>query len=241
MQVPLLSEQISRQLLRELRVGAYAHVDRLPPEMEIAAHLSVSRTAVRDSLAALEREGFITRKHGVGTIVNHHVLAVRTRMDLEEEFLDMVRSAGYTPGVGFARWWEAPAPEPVARRLCIAAREPLIQVSRLITADGRPVIYCLDSFPMSCIRDQSYLPDELTRPIFYFLNRYCGIEVYLDLTEVNAVAAEGLPARALDVPPGTPLLHMDELGYDLRGHPVLHSDEYYADGILRHTVLRKKI
>ena len=55
------------------------------------------------------------------------------------------------------------------------------------------------------------------------------------------LAAEGLPARALDVPPGTPLLHMDELGYDLRGHPVLHSDEYYADGILRHTVLRKKI
>lgn len=241
MQPSLLSEQISRQLLQELRDGVYADVSRLPPETEIAADLGVSRTAVRDGLATLEREGFITRKHGVGTIVNRHVLEVRTRMDLEEEFLEMVRTAGYTPGVAFARWREAKASKEVAGRLHIAVGEPVLQVSRLITADGRPVIYCVDSFPKACIQATEYDPEELVRPIFIFLSKYCGIEVYLDLTEVNAVAATERLAGYLQVTPGAPLLHMDEVGYDLRGTPVLHSDEYYADGILHHMVLRKKI
>ena len=35
------------------------------------------------------------RKHGVGTVINKHVLDVETRMDLEKEFLDMVKDAGY--------------------------------------------------------------------------------------------------------------------------------------------------
>ena len=48
-------------------------------------------------------------------------------------------------------------------------------------------------------------------------------------------------ARQLQVPVGSPLLHMDETGYDFWGRPVLHSMEYYRDRALRHTVLRKKI
>ncbi len=52
---------------------------------------------MRDCLSTLEREGFISRKHGIErTIINQHVLDVKVRLDLEEEFLDMIRSAGYT-------------------------------------------------------------------------------------------------------------------------------------------------
>ena len=40
---------------------------------------------------------------------------------------------------------------------------------------------------------------------------------------------------------GTPLLHMEEVDFDLEGTPVLFSDEYYADGIIKHTVMRKKL
>ena len=42
-------------------------------------------------------------------------------------------------------------------------------------------------------------------------------------------------------PQGTPLLNMDEVDYDIDGVPVFVSSEYFADGIFRHTVLRKKL
>ena len=38
-----------------------------------------------------------------------------------------------------------------------------------------------------------------------------------------------------------PLLNMDEVDYDIEGAPVFASNEYFADGIFHHTVLRKKL
>ena len=86
-----LSVRIMHRILQEIKTGIYQNLSRLPPEVEIAETLGVSRTVVRDSLSILEREGFVTRKHGLGTIINRHVLSVVTRIDLEKEFLVMLR------------------------------------------------------------------------------------------------------------------------------------------------------
>ena len=48
-------------------------------------------------------------------------------------------------------------------------------------------------------------------------------------------------ADVFQVPQGTPLLNMDEVDYDIEGAPVFASNEYFADGIFHHTVLRKKL
>lgn len=237
----LLSEQISNQLLQEMRTGLYKDASRLPPETEVAEQLGVSRTAVRDSLATLEREGFVTRKHGIGTIINRHVLAVRTRMDLEKEFLEMIADAGYTPGLCGILAETVPADETLAAQLRIEPGEEVIQVTRTVTANGIPTIHCVDSIAVSIIVDHGYDLDDLARPIFDFLQNFCNTLTYMDLTEVAAVAADESLAQALQVEIGTPVLHMNEVSYDLRGNPVLHSNEHYRSGILNHIVLRKKI
>ena len=54
------------------------------------------------------------------------------------------------------------------------------------------------------------------------------------------IANEAL-SELLQVPVGSPLLRMDEVDYDIDGKPVFCSNEYFADGIFRHTVLRKKL
>ena len=72
-------------------------------------------------------------------------------------------------------------------------------------------------------------------------DRYCKETVYMDLTEVRAVAADSRLAAVFNTAEGTPLLHMDEVGYNFWGEPILMSKEYYMDGILKHTVMRKKI
>ena len=48
-------------------------------------------------------------------------------------------------------------------------------------------------------------------------------------------------AEIFQVPMGTPLLNMDEVDYDIDGRPVFCSNEYFVDGIFRHTVMRKKL
>ncbi len=96
---PAQSRTIRAQLLSDMREGIYADAQRLPRESVLAEKLGISRTQLRDILASLEREGFITRRHGVGTVINRHVLNAYTRMDIEIEFLDMIRQSGYQAAV----------------------------------------------------------------------------------------------------------------------------------------------
>ena len=80
---PDQANTIRDYLLSAMRTGEYAQCDRLPRESVLSEKMGISRTQLRDILAALEREGFITRRHGVGTIINHYVLDAQTRMDIE--------------------------------------------------------------------------------------------------------------------------------------------------------------
>ena len=91
---PRQAKSIRAQLLTAMREGEYAHCDRLPRESVLSERLGISRTQLRDILASLDREGFITRRHGVGTVINRHVLGAQARMDIEVEFMDMIRQIG---------------------------------------------------------------------------------------------------------------------------------------------------
>ena len=235
------SRTIRAQLLSALRDGEYANCDRLPRESVLSEMLGISRTQLRDILASLEREGFITRRHGVGTLINRYVLEAHARMDIEVEFLEMIRRSGFTPDVAFVQVSEGLADERVAAQLRIEEGAPVIHVARLCTADGKPAIYCEDIFDKSMIREKSYTLKDLKLPIFDFLQQFCGVSVYLDLTDLKPIVADATLAELLQVPAGAPLLQMDEVDYDIDGTPVFCSREYFVDGIFRHTVLRKKL
>ena len=239
-QNPRQSRSIRTQLLAAMQAGEYAHCDRLPRESVLSERLGISRTQLRDILASLDREGFITRRHGVGTIINRHVLGASARMDIEVEFLDMIRQSGHTPGVAFVRAANDKADNKVAAQLGIPAGTPILRISRLCTADGRPAIYCEDVVEKARLQ-RPYTAEELRQPIFDFLQEVCGVSSYLDLTDLRPVTADAVLADIFQVPQGTPLLNMDEVDYDIDGAPVFASSEYFADGIFHHTVLRKKL
>ena len=231
---------IRMQLLASMTEGEYAQCERLPRESVLSEKLGISRTQLRDILAALEREGFITRRHGVGTIINHYVLNARTRMDIEVEFLDMIRQSGCSPAVSSVQVSESFANEKTAVQLQIAEGDPVIRVSRLCTADGKPAIYCEDLIPKALVK-REYTLSDLKLPIFHFLQQFCGVSAYLDLTDLKPIVADAALSELLQIPVGAPLLHMDEVDYDIDGNPVFCSKEFFVDGIFRHTVLRKKL
>ncbi len=237
-----LSEWVSHKLLFELKEGRYSDAAKIPPEVEIAETLGVSRTILRDALSKLEQEGFISRRQGLGTLVNRHVLTVPTRMDLEEEFLPMIKAVGKTPKTESCVAQRLPASREIAKALRIRSGDDIYQVARLISADGVPAIYCIDNFSVSLIKKANFDEDALvSEPIFNFLERYCSTTIYMDLTEVRAIAASRKISSILDITPRSPVLYMNEVGYDFKGNPVLNSFEYYRDRIFHHTVLRKKI
>ncbi len=233
-------QSVRTRLLREMKDGAYRFSGKLPPEGVLAERLNISRTQLRDSLAQLEREGFISRHQGVGTVINRHVLAVLVRMDMEIEFMEMIAASGHKPGLLSTAHDVVPAQETVARHLAIAPGEPVLKVTRLIGADDKPAIYCEDYIPAALIKKKEYTGQDLNKPIFSFLKQFCGLEAHMDLTEVRPAVADEALAEIFCVPLGTPLLYLDELDYDKEGMPMLYSPQYYIGGVIQHTMLRMK-
>ena len=234
------SKTIRAQLLASMKNGEYASSERLPRESVLSERLGISRTQLRDILASLEREGFITRCHGVGTIINRHVLNVQTRMDIEVEFLDMIRQSGHQAAVAFVRVSDGTADAKIADQLQIPEGTPIIRIARLCTADEKPAIYCEDVIEKA-IAKGNYTLKDLKLPIFHFLQQFCGVNAYMDLTDVRPAAADAALSEIFQIPIGTPLLNMDEVDFDIDGKPVFCSREYFVDGIFRLTVMRKKL
>lgn len=234
------ARSIKEMLLHEMKYGSYASAERLPRESLLAERLNISRTQLRDSLAELEREGFISRRQGLGTLINRHVLDVPVRMDLEIEFMDMVRISGHAASEKLIKICPVYSSQ-IAQRLGIAKTDEMLLVSRIVTADEKPVIYCEDYIPKALIKHDDYSELDLETPIFYFLKQFCGKDAYLDLTQIHAVPAAGSVAERLRIAPGTPVLFMDELDYDFEGEPIMYSRQYYVEGVIPHTVMRRRI
>lgn len=232
--------EIRAYLINAMRIGEYAGCECLPPEKDLAEALGISRTMLRDVLGALDREGFITRRHGVGTIINRHVLAVPCRMDIEVEFLDMIRESGFEAALAAVSFTDGYADQKIAQALHIAEGAPVLQVTRLCTANGKPAIYCEDVIDKALIQS-NYTEEDFKSPIFGFLQEKCGILAYLDITDIRPVAADTALAEVFQIREGTPLLNMEEVDFDSNGKPVFYSKQYFVDGVFRHTVLRKKL
>ncbi|MBR4077613.1 MAG: GntR family transcriptional regulator [Oscillospiraceae bacterium] len=228
------------KLLDEMKNGRFAQCDRLPRETELAELLGISRTQLRDTLSELEREGYITRRHGVGTCINRHVLAVKNRMDIEAEFFEIIRSCGYTPDVIIESMEEGTADEEEAEKLGISVGSPVLRRCNVCTADGVPAIWWTDVLNRALVK-KPFARSDMRRLIFEFLQEFCGVSAYMDLTELHPVVADEAAAASLKVPVGTPLLNMKEIDFDIEGNPIFYSDQYFVDGILSHTVLRKKL
>ena len=234
------TKTIRAQLLAAMKDGEFSDCERLPRESVLSEQLGISRTQLRDILASLEREGFITRRHGVGTIINRHVLSVPARMDIEMEFLDMIRESGYAPAIAFSNVADGTASRQEAELLQIDEGTPVLRFTRLCTADGRPAIYCEDVVEKSRIRE-GYTDADLHQSFFAFLQEYAGLYPYLDLTDLKPAVADETLAEIFQVDPGTPLLNMSEVDFDIEGQRIFCSNEYFADGFFRHTVMRKKL
>ena len=224
----LISSQVVEKLLEEMRTGCYAQRTRLPAEVELAAHLQVSRTVVRDALSEMEREGFVERVRGIGTVINRPALALKGRMDQKFEYNAMIRAAGRQPNVDMVTTTQTPATPDMAELLQIEPGSPLLTIHKRIKADAQPVIYSVDHLPMALFKGEKPEQLDLTAPIFEILDKVCGQAVTSTIAHVKAVCPNAALSRTLSLGGGEALLLLDEVCSTRLCQPVLHSYSYYT-------------
>lgn len=225
----LLSAHAAQRLLQEIAAGRWAAADRLPPEVELAAALGVSRTVVRDALSELERGGYIERVRGIGTVVNRGVAALDHRMDRKVEFTRRIAESGRTPHTDHLLVTRQAADADAAAALGMTPGQTVLVVTKRMLADDVPVLLCTDTLPLELFGGRRLDGVDFARPIFDILQQECGIQTTSTIAHLRAVLGAAAERRLLRLGPDKALLELQETCYSRLCRPVVRSRTLYTD------------
>ena len=211
-----LYARVKAIVLARITAGDWPPGTAIPTEMELARELGVSQGTVRKALDALSAEQVLVRRQGSGTYVAEH-----TPAHVMFRFFNIYDDAGaqVLPDSQPARIAVAMANAAERRRLALEADAKVIRITRIRTRAGRAFMDDRIVLPEALfpgLVQESEVPNTLYD---LFQKRY-RIHVAHTEEQVTAVAATVRLAERLSVPPGTPLLAIDRITFDLNGKRI---------------------
>jgi GntR family transcriptional regulator len=231
-----LSTQAREAILDSIARGLFPN-GQLPPEDELAVQLGVSRTTVRAALQTLQRDGLVTRRRGVGTVVNRRVTPSRLALQRLAGFKVVLTELGYQAEVTSESTFE-PANKDWAERLGVARSHPVYVMRRLFTADGQPAILAVDIANLDALRERP--PHDLHPDDFYtFFRQFGARPIEYAVVEIVPKAATPSVAERLGIRRGAPHLLLAETSYDVKDNVIAFSEVVVNDAYVRFDVVRR--
>jgi GntR family transcriptional regulator len=224
------AQQVVEILTDRIRCGEYTPEMRLPSEDGLAEELGVSRTTIRSALDVLAGQHLVFRRHGVGTFVSN-LSRIANPLNQAVLFQDLIRANGHEPGILWLSAQIVPADAALARLLQVPADHPTLEVRKVFTADGEPVIYCANYIPAwvlgPALLDEVLADPTIEEPLFEFLEGPCGHRAVYFVAKLcpERIADAGFEISGLG--PDLPALKIDEIGYDDKERPVVRSIHHY--------------
>ena len=221
-----LTEAAQQELRQAIMQGTYDPGSQLPTEEELGSMLGVSRTVVREALRVLEEEGLIARRHGVGTFVRNR--PILKNLNFNFGITEMIESAEMEPGTSYIAFRREPASEEIASQLDIPPETSLITIERVRTADGKPVVHSIDTFPETLVQAHEFDMDRLlAESLYQILQSEFGHVIEYGAAQILPATATSDLAKKLEIAEGTLLLCISQLDYAPGDIPILYSREYH--------------
>ena len=231
--------EISQQELRQAIIrGTFRPGSQLPTEAELCEMLGVSRTVVREALRVLEDDGLVARRHGVGTFVRNH--PILKNLNFNFGITEMIESAGLRSGTSLLALQKETADTEKAEQLRVELGTPLVTVERVRTADGRPVVYSLDTLTESLVQRAGFDPQLLlTESIYNLLQKSLGQVIEYGIARLLPVTAPQHVAEKLQLPPNAITLYIVQTDYSSEDQPLVYSCEYHLPDAFDFVVWRR--
>jgi GntR family transcriptional regulator len=233
-----LTEIALQELRQAILGGTFRPGSQLPTEAELCAMLGVSRTVVREALRVLEDDGLVARRHGVGTFVRNH--PILKNLNFNFGITEMIESAGLKPGTSHLALLKERADKVKAEQLHVELGTPLITVERVRTADGRPVVYSLDTLSESLMQRAGFDPQLLlSESIYSLLQTSLGQVIEYGVARLVPVTAPRNVVEKLRLPSNALALNIMQTDYSASDEPLVYSSEYHLPDAFDFVVWRR--
>lgn len=228
------ADEARRKLVSMIRSGALRPGQRLGAERDLAVQLGVSRSTVRQALAALEHDGAVRRVPGRGG--GTFVAQEKIDRDLSKivGVPALLRGQGYVAGTRvISAAVVMPDPE-TAMALRLRDDELVIDLVRIRLADGMPI--SLEHAQLPAERFPGLLERPLGVSLYELMEVEYGVGPYEAVEQLEVWSAGENEALVLDVPIGSPLISVTRTTTDEDGRPFEYSHDLFRADRTRITV-----
>lgn len=222
------AEDTRRQLLDQIGRGQLRTGDRLGAERDLAQALGVSRSTVRQALAALEAVGVVRRVPGRGGGTFVHQQKVERDLSQVVGVPALLRQQGMTAGSRVVSARLLAADEETLAALSLPPGEYVIDIVRIRLADGTPI--SLEHVRLPARQFPGLLDLPLGGSLYELLEEHYDTAPGQAVEHIEVAAARDDEATILGVGAGSALLSITRTTRDTLGRSFeFSSDLFRAD------------
>lgn len=234
-----ITHQVNQIIRERIRNGEYLPGSRMPSEGDLAAEMGISRTTLRMAMTSLVNEGIVIRKQGDGTYVNKRALEISTHYQNFWSFSKLIEDGGHHSEVKKLASYQRTVSAEETLVLEIEPDSNVYVLERLFFADNKPVIYSINSLPVTLImRDTSHY--DPIKSIYEFLREFADQEISYSTSDINAVLPPETVVKAMGWKGNRPLLKFFDLFYNKNNRPVVLGVNYFDDQFLGMRLVRTR-
>jgi GntR family transcriptional regulator len=213
-----LYDQIKVLLTQSLIGGEWRPGDMIPSEIDLAARYKVSQGTVRKAIDSLSSENILIRRQGKGTYVATH-----NEEGIKLRFLRLTAANGQKEALNneLISCTKTKADAHISKVLELKAGASLVDVKRLLTFSGRPLIYDHIIVPAAPFKGLNAAKiDENNGSLYSMYETEYGIRMIRAEERLTAIAATGEVAKALNLKIGAPLLSIERVSFTYGDKPM---------------------
>lgn len=234
-----LSDVVEDALAGYIDAQLKAGNTKLPPELELAQTLAVSRTTIRRALSTLENKGVILRLHGKGTFINPNLNQVKLNFASGQPLLQLIEGCGFSPDVSLLYHLTGEASPLQQSALQLEEQAPIMTICKVFYADRIPVVLVVDDVPCRYL-EEHYGEEELRESTFDLIRRSSGIlcvrdEMQIATADSGAILAYSMGKTTLTC---TSALMLDVVNYSEQNVPVFLSKQFFNTSYIKFHMVR---
>ena len=231
-----LYHQVYTRLKQIIMGGNFKNGDQLPPEIELASILKVSRQTIRRVMALLVNEGFIVRYSGKGTFIS--LKNPRNKFFLDKSFSQQMSDLGMVTNAKVLEKSQGIIDESTSPYLISKIGSPFYKLTRLRYGDGEPISLQTALIVTEHCRDLNQY-DFRHQSLFHLLTDEYKLEIAEILDNINAILADKHLADLLQVDVGAPLLREQSITFLASGEPIETTTSYFRTDRYEYTIRMK--
>ncbi|WP_420228345.1 GntR family transcriptional regulator [Staphylococcus aureus] len=227
---------VKQYILNLIKQNKLEYGDQLPSNLSIARELNVKTDDVYEAIQALITEQVIKDNFEEGTSVKSLPPFFYPLNELIS-IGQMIKNAGFECGTEYLNFDEQPATMLDANLLSVEEGYSVTIIERLRTADGEPVVYCLDKIAKKELTCTEYQMSNGL--ILSAIKEQSNHNICYADTEIEAVNYEPRISEVLNASPHEGLILLKITHYNELDEPILYSLNYMKNSLVQFKITRK--